>query len=424
MATYSIKCPECGNDIPLEETILGQIKSEIAPELHKELKDQLDSLKEREDSLIREKETYDKQVKKEVKAGVEKVTKELSGDMKVKAREEVDLELRSATAEIKSLKKDKDEYAAKILEEQDKTRDAAKANKDAQLSFAGKLNEREEAVRKEIANETTLKDQKHLEALLSKDKTISDMAKKLEEAQKTGAQGSQQLQGEVKELALEDLLRNTFPQDEIIEVKKGTKGGDVIHNVVDPTGEPCGTILWESKNAKSWSDGWVSKLKGDQLEAKAEVAVIYTAVLPKDVTDHYTCIDGVYVVDRLTLLPVADTIRSGLIEIARTKKSEVGKDMKLEMLYNFLTSNEFAQRMGMMITTYNEEREQLLKERRQATKNFNIRETLLQKNEDNLIAMFGRFKGIAGASIPEIEELEIKELPESTNSHVASTAEE
>ena len=257
------------------------------------------------------------------------------------------------------MKKTNKEYEEKILAEQEKARAAEKVTKDAELALADKLREKEAAVRKTVVEENILKDQKHKEELLGKDKTISDMAKKLEEAQNTGALGSQQLQVEAKEISLKDILGDAFPQDELSDVPTGTPGGDVIQKVLGPTGEPCGTILWESKNVKNWSKAWITKLKGDQLEAKAEIAILYTSVMPKDVTDHYACIDGVHVVNRLTLQPVATTLRSGLIEITRTKVSEEGRDMKHVMLYNYRTSSEFAQRIGMMLTTYTEEREQL-----------------------------------------------------------------
>ncbi len=143
---------------------------------------------------------------------------------------------------------------------------------------------------------------------MEKDQTIASMQKKIEELKRKAEQGSQQLQGEVQELELENLLRAKFPFDTIEPVPKGEFGGDVLQRVVSPGGQPSGTILWESKRTKNWSDGWLAKLREDQRAAKAEIAVLVSQALPKGV-ETFDVVDGVWVTSPRAALPVATVLR-------------------------------------------------------------------------------------------------------------------
>ncbi len=167
--------------------------------------------------------------------------------------------------------------------------------------------ERDKA-KKEAQEELKLK-------VMEKDQTITAMQRQIEELKRRAEQGSQQLQGEVQELELEGLLTAKFPRDTIQPVPKGEFGGDVLHRVMGPLNQICGTILWESKRTKNWSDGWLPKLREDQRAAKAEIAVIISQVLPKEV-ETFGFIDGVWIADPKVALPVALSLRQTLIEVA------------------------------------------------------------------------------------------------------------
>jgi len=169
---------------------------------------------------------------------------------------------------------------------------------------------------------TTARDQARKEAeeelklkVLDKEQVISALQKQIEDLKRRADQGSQQAQGEVMELELETILRAKFPRDLIEPVPKGEFGGDVLHRVLGPLGQPCGTILWESKRTKNWTDSWLPKLREDQRAAKAEVAILMSQALPKDV-DTFELIDGVWVTHPRTALPVADMLRHSLLEVA------------------------------------------------------------------------------------------------------------
>ena len=166
------------------------------------------------------------------------------------------------------------------------------------------------------------------------------MKKQIEDLKTRAELGSQQLQGEVLELELEELLRQHFIHDSVLPVPKGMKGADVIQRVCSPTGQVCGTIIWESKRTKAWSDNWVDKLKEDQREAKADIAVIISTVLPRGVSGIIQS-NGVWVTDYSLAVGLAMALRSGLMQVASAKSSLVGKSEKMEMLYEYLAGPEF-----------------------------------------------------------------------------------
>ncbi len=176
--------------------------------------------------------------------------------------------------------------------------------------------------------------------LAEKDLTLAAMQKQIEEAQRKAEQGSQQLQGEALELQLESLLAGKFPHDRIEPVPKGEHGGDILHRVHSPAGISCGTILWESKRTKNWTDSWLPKLRDDQRAAKADVAVIISQTLPKGI-DTFDHIDGIWVADPRCLLPIALLLRASLLEVAAARQSAQGQQSKAELVYQYLTGPRF-----------------------------------------------------------------------------------
>jgi hypothetical protein len=176
-----------------------------------------------------------------------------------------------------------------------------------------KLDTTREQAKKEAEEQLKLK-------VMEKEQTISSMQKQIEELKRKAEQGSQQLQGEVQELELESLLKAKFPHDSIMPVPKGEHGGDVLQCVVGPLGLACGTIIWESKRTKNWSDGWLAKLREDQRTAKAEIAVIVSQTLPKEV-ETFDLVEGVWVTHPRAALPVALSLRQSLIEIAAARQA-------------------------------------------------------------------------------------------------------
>jgi hypothetical protein len=280
------------------------------------------------------------------------------------------------------------------------------AKRELDLDVQKQINERlgpvREQARKEAEEAQKLK-------VSEKEHLISQMQKQIEDLKRRAEQGSQQLQGEVQELELESLLSNKFPTDEIIPVEKGQLGADALQKVVGKTGQVCGTILWESKRTKNWSDGWLVKLRQDQREAKADVAIIVTQALPKDL-ESFDIIEGVWVTHPKYAIPLAITIRQSLIEISTARQSTEGQQTKMEILYTYLTGTNFRLRVEAIVESFSQMRSDLEREKKMFTAQWAKRDQEIIKAMGAAIGMYGDMKGIAGQSLPEIKGLSFDEL--------------
>jgi hypothetical protein len=251
-------------------------------------------------------------------------------------------------------------------------------------------------------------EQIHLK-LMEKDQQLASMQRQIEDLKRRAEQGSQQLQGEVQELDLEALLKAKFPRDTIEPVPKGEFGGDVVHRVLGPLGQQCGTILWESKRTKNWTDGWLPKLREDQRAAKAEIAVMVSQTLPKEV-DTFDVIDGVWVTHPRTAIPVAIVLRHTLIEVACARQSGEGQQTKMEMVYEYLTGPRFRLRVQAIVEAFSTMQSDLDKERKAIMKQWAKREEQIERVIQATVGMYGDLQGIAGRSLQEIDGLGLKAL--------------
>jgi hypothetical protein len=241
------------------------------------------------------------------------------------------------------------------------------------------------------------------------------MQRQIEELKRQAEQGSQQLQGEVQEIELESLVRAAFPMDNIEPVPKGEHGGDVVQRVVGPAGQHCGTMLWECKRTKIWNDGWLPKLRDDQRGAKAEIALIVTQALPRDV-DSFNLIDGVWVTSPRCAIPVAIALRYSLIEIATARLAGEGQQSKMEMVYQYLTGPRFRHRIEAIVEKFSDMHEDLERERKTMTKLWAKREEQIRCVIESTAGMYGDLQGIAGKTLQEIAGLELRLVEVSTDS--------
>ena len=239
-----------------------------------------------------------------------------------------------------------------------------------------------------------------------KDQLILSMQKQLDDLRRKSEQGSQQLQGEAMEVELYQLLSERFEHDTVARVQKGEFGGDVIQQVLSPSGLVCGTILWESKRTKSWSDAWLPKLRQDQRSAKAEIAVIVSHTLPKGVT-NFDLIEGVYVVGPQCVVPVATFLRKALLELAFARQSSEGRETKAGLIYQYLIGPRFRQRVQAIVEAFTCMQEDLTAERRALQKQWAKREIQLERLMTSTVGMYGDLQGIAGRSLEEIEGLDV-----------------
>lgn len=237
---------------------------------------------------------------------------------------------------------------------------------------------------------------------------LADMAKAVEEAKRKGEVGSQQLQGEVQELDLEQLFQKEFPGDTIEPIGKGVLGADIRQIVRSPRGMDCGRILWESKRTKAWSDSWIAKLKDDMRNDKANIPAIISEVLPAEIKNGLLGIhDGVWVAKPKLALELAQLLRGRLLDAARQKMIAANQQTKAEELYGYVTSHEFAQQVEAMIETYKEMSEQIIRERTAFEKNWKQREAQVTRLLSGVAGIYGSMQGIAGPALPTIKNLEL-----------------
>jgi hypothetical protein len=245
--------------------------------------------------------------------------------------------------------------------------------------------------------------------VLEREQTISSMQKQIEVLKRKAEQGSQQLQGEVQELELEGLLASRFPLDSIVPVRKGEGGGDVIQRVSANPGQSCGAILWETKRTKNWTDSWLPKLREDQRNSKAELAVIVSHALPKGV-DSFEWIEGVWVTHPRTMIPLATVLRQGLLEVETARRASEGQQTKAEMAYQYLAGPRFRQRVQAIVEAFTCMQEDLDKEKRATLRLWAKRDEQIARVMHATVGMYGDLQGIAGKTIGEIEGLELKEF--------------
>ncbi|MCX6793568.1 MAG: DUF2130 domain-containing protein [Candidatus Gottesmanbacteria bacterium] len=275
-----------------------------------------------------------------------------------------------------------------------------------ELDKQRQLDSEREKIRK-AAEETILESHRLKEK--EKDKMIDDLKKSLEDAQRKATQGSQQLQGEVAELDLEETLRSTFPSDSIEPIGKGVLGADIRQVVKSPGGKTCGTILWESKRTKAWSDGWITKLKEDMRNDKANIPAIISEELPEEAKTGMGLKDGVWVCCPKLFIPLAMLLRKSLIDAAYQKFVSDNRLSKAEQIYSYVTSHEFAQQVESMVEVYTDMLSQVNRERVAFEKSWKLREAQVRRLLTGVSGIYGQIQGAAGPALPPIKSLELGE---------------
>jgi len=266
-------------------------------------------------------------------------------------------------------------------------------------------NQLSEVIRKEEAERSQLRETEFQLRLREMEKQLEDQRKLADEMKRKAEQGSMQLQGEIQELALEELLRQAFPFDEISEVGKGVKGADCIQTIRNQYGQDCGRIIYESKRTKDFSKDWVEKLKADMRSQGAEVAILVTQAMPKDM-DRFGEREGVWICSFAEVKALALVLRDGVIRIAGALKSQENKGDKMHMLYNYLTSSEFAEQWKAIREGFLAMKISIQKEREAMEKLWKAREKQLEKVLLNAAHIKGSVEGIAGSDSVDLKLLE------------------
>ncbi len=416
-----ISCPQCKAEIPLTESLAAPLLAATRQQYELQLAQQNEavelkekSLREKEKQLAETQKSIEEQIAARVTSRLEQDRKSIMAEESRKAKLLAEEELTSKAKEISSLQEVLQSQNTKLAEAQKaqaellrKQRELDDAKRELDLTIEKRvqqsLTEIRAAAKREAEEDLKLR-------VMEKDQTIASMQKKIEELKQKAEQGSQQLQGEVQELDLENLLRLKFPHDSIEPVLKGEFGGDFLQRVFSATGQPCGEILWESKRTKHWSDSWLAKLRDDQRAAKAEISVIVSQTLPREI-ETFDVIDGVWVTSPRNFLPVATILRHSLIQVSMVRQSSEGQQTKTEMVYQYLTGPRFRHRVEAIVEAFSSMQDDLNKERKVILKQWAKRQEQIERVMTATVGMYGDLQGIAGKSLQEIESLSLTALP-------------
>jgi hypothetical protein len=414
MAEPTVTCPQCKTEIKLTESLAAPLLESVRRDYEQRLS-QKDAdiskreklLNERAESVEKAKQNLDQQVEQKLQLERARIGAEEAQKAKLALGNDLDQKIKEINV-LQEVLKQRDVKLAEAQKAQAelirKQRELDDAKRELDLTIEKKVQadlgaEREKA-KKEAEEELKLK-------VMEKDQTITAMQKQIEDLKRRAEQGSQQLQGEVQEMELESLLSAKFPRDTIRPVPKGEFGGDVLQRVLGPLNQVCGTILWECKRTKNWSDGWLSKLREDQRAAKAEIAVIISQALPKEV-ETFGFVDGVWVADPKLALPLAISLRQTLIEVASVRQASEGQQTKMEMVYQYLTGPRFRQRVQAIVEAFSAMREDLDREKKAITRQWAKREEQIDRVMQATVGMYGDLQGIAGKTLQEIEGIEFQ----------------
>ncbi|MCL5798206.1 MAG: DUF2130 domain-containing protein [Patescibacteria group bacterium] len=374
-----IICPYCKHTIPLTEALSHQIQ-----------------------------EKYQKFYRQRLAEEKTKIEEALKEEIGRKLKSEVELELKDKSNEVEELRKQNKSLSDQLLEINKLMRTLKSENEQSRLEMEKRIANQEEKIRLE---ENKRANEEYKLKILEKDKKLDDALKMVEEYKRKLEQGSQQLQGEVLELELENILKREYPYDEILPVAKGVRGADVLQKVRANNGRDCGAIVWESKRTKAWNNDWIVKLKEDQREAKAEIAVIITQILP-DGINNFGIINNVWVGNFESVYGLSLVLRRSLLEITSAKYANINRQSKMDILYKYFTGVEFKQRLEAVLESYDAMKDDLEKEKRWFTLKWAKQDKNIRKVFDNLSGMYGDLQGMLGRSLPDVKGLDMLPSPD------------
>ncbi len=421
--TNDIKCPNCGTVFDVENVIAADIEQKLQQQYQDKLQQSLIKIEEDKRKLETDQLQFEEKKKNENEIFAQKLQQE-----KQKLETEIQEQLRKSISsdyenKLRMLQDTNTEKEEKLKEARKKEleflqKEQQLKNKEAEfeLTLQKKIQEESsviaEQIRSQEAEKSNLKETAYQLKLKELEMQLNEQKKLADEMKRKAEQSSMQRQGEVQELLLEEILKENFPFDLIEEVGKGVEGADCIQVVRNSSGTTCGKIIYESKRTKGWNNNWVDKLKADMRNRGADVAILVTQTFPKDM-DRFGEKDGVWVCSFSEVGSVAHLLRNSIFKVYEIQKSEENKGDKMQLLYNYLTGNEFRGQVEAIVEGFMSMKQGIMKERIQMEKIWKEREKQLEKVLISTSGMYGSVKGIAGASVGNIPLLEgDPDLPE------------
>lgn len=410
MEKNTIKCPNCNTFIDINHVLYEQIsqqnKQKFESEVQKhrfEYKNAMDKLKDKEQKLKQQDELFEKKLNESLHAKLQKQSLELEKNIKQKLQNEQSLSIKKLQDEIlEKTEQVKELHVAKIQMEQLK-RELNEATQKVTLKLEQEYNAKFDIQTQKLAK--TLQEQNEFK-LKQKDEQISQIKRQLEDAKRKTEQVSMQVQGEVGENIIEQYLKQAYVLDEIIEIKKGQRGGDCLQIINTKYMYECGKIYYESKITKDFQPSWIEKFKADILEKKADIGILVTQSMPKNM-EKFGLYEGVWVCGFDEFKALSMILRENLIQIAQIQKSKENKTDKMSLLYSYLTSNEFKMQIQAIIEGFTTMQNDLESEKRAMQRIWKQREKQITKVIENTTNMYASIKAIAGNAIAKIDMLEL-----------------
>ncbi len=401
-----IKCPHCGSDFDVEQALTGKLEARFKAQYEQKVAEQAEKFQSERQKLQTEQEAFAKKKERENELFKEALQRQIVKEKeRIAAQTHENFEQRlKALQEENNLKKEENRQLRQqeldLLKRETQLKEQAE---ELELRIQKQLLEQQQ----EIETKARAKEREAM-ALKEKEyqKQLEDQKKLIDEMKRKSEQGSMQMQGEVQELALEELLQKAYPHDRIEEVPKGVRGADSIQTVINPQQQECGFIVYESKRTKHFANDWIEKLKQDQIQCKADIAVIVTEALPSDM-ERFGERNGVWICGFHEVASLSFVLREMLIKINSMRAAETNKGDKMELLYHYLTGNEFRQNINRIVENYMAMKDQLNAEKRAINRLWATREKQINVVETNLTALFGSIQGIAGSAIATPSLLEL-----------------
>ena len=406
----SIKCPNCGTVIDVNNILKHQLEDSIRKEFQQKATAQAKELATKNEELEKAKAEFEAKKKQENELFADRLEKEkkvAEKEITTKLKSKLDEENKDRIAAMEKELSEKSEKLsdfnkmvaenAKLQREKLEMKDAIEAEAQKQLNETLTLEREKIRKQEDDKNELRFKEMQ---------KQLEDQKKLTEEMKRKQEQGSMQLQGEVLELAMEEWLANQFPLDTIDEIKKGASGADCLQTVNTREIQNCGTIYYESKRTKAFQPAWIEKFKNDIRDKKANLGVLVTEVMPADM-DRMGMKDGIWICTFEEFKGLSAVLRQSLIQISHAVQSQENKGDKMVMLYDFLTSNEFRLQIEGIVEGFSQMQIDLVREKNAMKKSWNQREKQIDKVINNTLGMYGSIRGIAGNAVQIVKALEL-----------------
>lgn len=412
----SITCPNCKHQFVMEDAFAADIEKEMRGKMETEWRKRMEGLQAEKQQLLQQrqqielqKQAQEEELNKRLLAEKEKMQESLSDNIRKNLSADYENQLRmlqQANQEQEEKLREARRQELEFLRKEQELRNKEEALEIAmQRKILEARNQLTEVIRKEETERSQLRESEFQLRMREMEKQLEDQRKLAEEMKRRAEQGSMQLQGEVQELVLEEMLRAAFPFDEVLEVGKGVRGADCIQTIRNQFGQDCGKIIYESKRTKDFSKDWVEKLKADMRSQGADVAILVTQTMPKDM-DRFGDRDGIWICTFTEVKALALVLRDGVMKVASALKSQENKGDKMHMLYNYLTSSEFAEQWKAIREGFQAMKLSIQKEREAMEKLWKAREKQLEKVLLNAAHIKGSVEGIAGTDSVDLKLLE------------------